>query len=139
MALVANSFLKVIPIAAQMGSSPGGGLPVDSVTNISRQYTNRVEKLETVSVYFNGQLIPGGETPYTATSRFYYEITNTLTPGSVDLGAASPPADTSTIRIDIKANTAYTGVGYGSGTSTDSFTGSDGFTVSYYYVVYTVA
>jgi hypothetical protein len=133
MALIGNSFLKVVPITVSSGEATTGTL--------SRTYTNtRVEDLSTISVFYNGQAIPGGSAPVTPTSKYYYEVTRTLTPSDMTsyMSGNIVPSDTSSLVVALKHNAAYQGPGYTSGTSATNFLVSDSFIVTYYYVIYTV-
>lgn len=132
MALTHNNFLKITPITVDAGEVAAG--------LATRTYNTRIEDLTTISVYYNGQLIPGGEVPVTPDSRFYYTIDTTLTPPTVDLGLGSVPTDTSTAVFTLNVNTDYRGPGYsGSGGFPAAMSTTDSFVISYYYVIYTVA
>ena len=116
MALTANSFLKVTPVIYDAGEG-------DTPTSISRAFSDRIEDPETVEVFYNGQLIENStDNP---TGKYYYTAVITLTP------------DTSTAVFTILPNPAYTGIGYGSGTSADTLSVQDSVVISYYYVIYT--
>ena len=132
MALTANSFLKVIPVVLTSGEVTAGAAERTFIDT-------RVEDLESVAVYFNGQLIPGGSAPVTPTSRFYYEVTRTLTPPTISLALTSVPTDTSSIVFNVKRNAAFISNGYASGTGITSLNLSDSFVITYYHVVYAVA
>ncbi len=121
-----NSFLKIIPITVSSGEALVG--------IVNRTYTDRIEVPSTVEVYYNGQLIPGGLHPVTPSSKFYYDLTITLGTINSTTGVDSG----STAMFSLNVNPSYTGPGYTSGTSSDSLSVFDTFTLSYYYVVYTV-
>lgn len=131
MTLIANSFLKIIPIA----------LTSDEVTAglATKTYTNtRVEDLDTIAVYYNGQLIPRVTGPALPDSKYYYTVASTPAPASVTLTDPAPPTDTSSIEFELVVNTAYKAAGYNvaSPASTVALNLSDTFTITYYYVVY---
>lgn len=128
MALTANSFLKVTPVIYDAGEG-------DTPTSISRAFSDRIEDPETVEVFYNGQLIENStDNP---TGKYYYTAVITLTPLTVSLSLPTPPVDTSTAVFTILPNPAYTGIGYGSGTSADTLSVQDSVVISYYYVIYT--
>ena len=127
MSLTRNSFSKVIQTSVS-------GAEVTANVATRTYTTTRVEDVSTVAVYFNGQEIPSNGL---TTSKYYCIVTPTLTPPTVDLGLNIVPTDTSSITFTIHANQAYTGIGYGSGTSEVKFSTSDTFIIQYYYVIYT--
>lgn len=148
MALVATSFLKLIPVLPNMGVSSGfyhdglTPLPVDATTGVYRKLVNRVEDLTTVAVYYNGELIENStDNP---TGKYYYSMLQTLIPSQADMTSTwipgnTVPSDTSDIVFSIIPNPAYAAPGYASGTSAVAISASDNFTISYYHVIYTVA
>ena len=134
MTLVANSFLKAIPVKLT-----GGEVIANTLT---KTYTNRIEKLEAVEVFYNGQLIENSTA--NPTGKFYYTAVPTLVPSASDMTTtwipgSTVPEDTSDIVFTVFPNPAYRGNGYLSGTSADTFSIEDSIVISYYYVVYTVA
>lgn len=142
MALVANSFLKAIPVTYGSAVSPD---PDDTTTSIQRTFSighNRIEDLSTVLVYYNGQLIEkSSDNP---TGKFYYTVVPTLIPSASAMTTtwipgSTVPTDTSSVVFHIFPNPSYTGIGYSTGTATDIFSVEDSIVISYYYVVYTVA
>lgn len=136
----ANSFLKTIPVTVHVGSAEAPSVVNDTTAAIERIYTDRVEDVATITVYYNGQLIlPDTEPVLLTDSKFYYVVANTLDGSWPGLGPALPVTpDTSELKITIKCNAAYRGPGYDSGTSATAFVATDSMVVSYYYVEYTV-
>lgn len=134
----ANSFLKITAIPIEMGVAHSGQ-PVDSTSAIARIFIDRIEDLDTISVYFNGQLIQLDTYPAISTdAKFYYTLTNTLDAGWPGAGPELPlVGDTSNAVFTIRTNPLYKAPGYASGTSATSFLSSDSIVISYYYVVYT--
>ena len=130
-----SSFLKVVPVSFDSTNY------WDSSTQVSRTVTTRIEDINTIAVYYNGQLIPGGTSPVTPSSKYYFEFSNTLDtewPTRIGLSNPTPDHDTSSVVFRIKINPSFTAPGYTSGTSTDTFVSSDSFFITYYYVVYSV-
>ena len=123
MALTANSFLKIISVAISG--------PEATANTLSRTYTDRIEDPTTIAIYYNGQLIQNAS--FDVTSKFYYTIARSL--GTID-GITGVDSG-STALFTMLPNPAYTAPGYASGTSTDTLSIFDTFTISYYYVVYT--
>ncbi|MCI4437161.1 MAG: hypothetical protein JHC33_10185 [Ignisphaera sp.] len=74
-------------------------------------YRVETEDFDKVVVYCNGQAIPD-RANVTAVSKYYYEISNALAPGTVNLGSGTVPADTSTVTFAIKTNQAWVGPAY---------------------------
>ena len=127
MAATPKIFKKSVSISVSSGEALVG--------IVNRSYSDWIQDLTTVEVYFNGQLIPGGLHPVSPTSKYYYDLT--ITPGAYNpaTGAWTSVPEAAFI---LKGNTAYTGTGYTSGTSNTGISTFDTFTISYYYVVYTV-
>jgi len=127
MALTANSFLKIVPITIS---------GAEVIANVAtRTYTNtRIENPETIAIYYNGQLIPGGENPVTPTSKYYFDYT--IDEGSLDTGTGVVTG--AQVIFNLRPNTAYTAPGYSSGTSDIKLNTYDSFVITYYYVTYSV-
>jgi hypothetical protein len=128
MAITANSFLITIPITIT-------GPEVAAHQAVRTYYNTRIEDVNSVKVYYNGVLIP--KTISTA-SKYYYDLTVTLDGAYPGAGPSLPPTDNSQAVFTLKENTSYTGQGYSSGTSVNTLSTYDNFTISYYYVVYMV-
>ncbi len=122
MTLTPNSFLKVIS---------GSVLSADvTAGNITRTYSSRIEDPTTIVVYYNGQEILGGQSPYTASSKYYYNYILTYdstTAGSFIVGnyyKITSIGTTDFTLIGAATNTVgltfiATGVGSGTGTASN--------------------
>lgn len=110
------SFLKVIPIRYISGT--------DTLSSITRTFTDTIESDDAISVSINGQIIPKHTAEsLTSFAKFYWEVSGT--------GLSS----TSTT-ITIKANQVYHNSAYTSGsTIAYSFSASDIIYIEYTYTL----
>ncbi len=129
MALVANSFLKSLSHQVTSGEV--------AANTITQTFSDRVENLTTLCVYYNGQMLETSAN--NPNGKFYYSVVNTLDPSTISLSGSSAPVDASTIAITVTRNLAYRAPGYASGVSVETWLTTDNITISYYYQVYTVA
>jgi hypothetical protein len=125
-----NLFFKSVPVTYNAGLS-------DTSTTWARTFNDRIEATEsdvatgTIVIYYNGQAILNDTGVGSPTERFYYTVSTSLGPIVVDATTGS------TATFTLKANSAYRGPGYASGTSTSTLSNYDTFNVTYYYTVYT--
>ena len=121
MALKKNLFFKVtaVVLADLSGSTAIYNEAINNGNLNLAAYNYRVETVETadldkVVVYYEGQAIPGGASPVTPTSKYYYEITSTLAPADMTsyMSGNTVPTDTSTVAFSIKINDAFVSPGY---------------------------
>ena len=112
MALTKNSFLKVLPVTIESGDVTAGSKTLTYTNPGSTPGAARVEDASSVMIYYNGQAIPNSASDGAAVSKYYYTITTTLSPSTVDLNLGTVPSDVSTTVISIKVNPNYVSPGY---------------------------